>query len=1054
MNIINNENTDNDTIKKKKQFERLLTNLIDIQKSDSAIYTKVDDKFYFDLSLLLSALNLDKVVNESTTAVPLQNYNIDEIIKFLSNASNYEEVEDFVKEERLDWTSGLLNKFSTDFETTKQGQIELLIKKKQTSLASWKSFIKKANDINKNKNIWPIHIGFAYLSLSIQDKKIFAPLFVKEANVIIGSTGPTLITEGSIKLNYKITAVLKKIGLDFLLDFNFNELSIARLIDNFKKIVSEHFKIPSSLTHKIPTDLVFESNIQFQPGLVLGLFNVGGNYQHKILEQMIRNDEIQNLLEVEINKNICKNKVENIIFSDNFDGFFKIQPTNFIQDYAHISSLLQNTIIWGPPGTGKSQVIANIITNIIINKQRAIVSSQKQAALTVLRNRLKKMSLFCLFVVNDKSENYKNFYAPIQEYIQWIEEFSDKQDIESITLFSQYDKEYIRIVNKIFSNSNLVDSKLEAYKTIKQSNSIFSLNIAEIIFQLNKTISINPSESPKKAKKLRIKILEQIFKRKLKWYEKISENFKKTLEKDIHLILSKLQNYNGDLSDIFEKIENLEVSDLSDVNDFLTLSFPKINQVNDDEKLFIYHCSKIVKIVSKINSDPNLRQLYKNFRMSVKQDNKILPQQFLLKHFQIINVLFPILITTPDIELTMFEKEEFNYLIIDEASQMFLEEAFPLMYLAKIKIFAGDQKQMQPVRWFTNKSSEQYEDDAFGNIDSLLEYVNSIGVFNVLLDKNYRSKNAALMTFNSKHFYESDLKVADHFKLSIDKSIEVINVGGEWNNQVNTKEAELVVRLAQENIDKYKKIILLSFNAAQQNVIEKIIFDSYPDLEKFMSQGSLIVNNLENIQGEEADLLIMSVVYDSTTSLTSTYIARKGGKHALNVATSRAKEKMIICKSILGDEIINNSNSKDLEIFKQWIQFLDLSPEQQLSYADKEDDKLKSKIKNNRFVDFQNNLFTKLSELPMNLTVQKDYKIGNLTIDVVVMDANNQIIIGFCLTDFEQTTEINYAIFKDTVNFIKAKNYPIEVIDYINWKINQNLILQKIYQKIKEHSEK
>lgn len=102
MNIINNENTDNDTIKKKKQFERLLTNLIDIRKSDSAIYTKVDDKFYFDLSLLLSASNLDKVVNELTTIVPLQNYNIDEVIKFLSNASNYEEVEDFVKEEGLD----------------------------------------------------------------------------------------------------------------------------------------------------------------------------------------------------------------------------------------------------------------------------------------------------------------------------------------------------------------------------------------------------------------------------------------------------------------------------------------------------------------------------------------------------------------------------------------------------------------------------------------------------------------------------------------------------------------------------------------------------------------------------------------------------------------------------------------------------------------------------------------------------------------------------------------------------------------------------------------
>ncbi|SYV92110.1 Uncharacterised protein, partial [Mesomycoplasma hyorhinis] len=47
----------------------------------------------------------------------------------------------------------------------------------------------------------------------------------------------------------------------------------------------------------------------------------------------------------------------------------------------------------------------------------------------------------------------------------------------------------------------------------------------------------------------------------------------------------------------------------------------------------------------------------------------------------------------------MYEKEEFNYAIIDEASQMFLEEALPILYLAQIKVFAGDKEQMQPTRW-------------------------------------------------------------------------------------------------------------------------------------------------------------------------------------------------------------------------------------------------------------------------------------------------------------------------------------------------------------------
>lgn len=1052
MNIMSNDNIDGGKLNKTKPFERLLTNLIDIRKSDSAIYTKVDDKFYFDLFLLLSPSNLEKVLHEKSTSVPLQNNNIDEIIKFLSNASELEDIKSLANEMDLNWNSTIINKFSVDFETTKQEQIELFTKKKQTSLANWKSFIKKANDINKNRNIWLIHIGFLYISLSIEDKKIFAPLFVKEANIVLGTTGPILITDSSIKINHKIIAFLKKINIEFSLDFNFSELSIHNLISIFKDSVKNDFKIPD-LTYKVSTNLLFGSQIKFEPGFVLGLFNVSGGYQHTILEKMIQSGEIQNQLEVQINKNYCKNQVENTIFSKNLSGFFKIQPTNFVQDYAHISSLVQNTIIWGPPGTGKSQVIANIIANIIITKKTAIVSSQKQAALTVLRKRLKKMSLFCLFVVNDKSENYKNFYDPIQQYIELIEYFEKAEDVDSIPIFSEFDKEYVSIINKIFSDNNLVDTKLKAYNTIKKANSIFSLKIAEIIFKLNKKININPSQSPKTIKKLRANILEEQLKRKPKWYEKILENFKKTFEEDIILILDKLQNYNGNLKDIFEEIENLELSNLMEIHDFLSLTFPEISQVSDDEKLFMYHCSKISKMVnSTINNNPKLKQLYKNFRMSVKQDKKISPQQFLLKHFEIINILFPILIITPDIELTMFEndKKPFDYLIVDEASQMFLEEAFPLMYLAKIKIFAGDKQQMQPVRWFASKFSDQYEDDAFGNIDSLLEYAHSIGVFSVLLDKNYRSKNAALMTFNSKNFYESDLKVANHFNKYINKSIEVINVDGQWNNQTNVKEAKLVVELAQENINKYKKIILLSFNAAQQNIIEKIIFDSYPDLEKSISKGELIVNNLENIQGEEADLLIISVVYDSTTSLTSTYIARKGGKHALNVATSRAKEKMIICKSILSDNIVNNSNSKDLDIFQQWIRFLDLSAEQQLSYADKDLDKLNKSKLNKRFLNFQSDFVSKLSQTFKNLKIEIDYKIGNLTIDVVILDKNNKIIIAFCLVAFEKTTEIDYAILKDNINFIKAKDYPVEIIDYISWKVNKLLVLKKIYEKIKE----
>lgn len=74
----------------------------------------------------------------------------------------------------------------------------------------------------------------------------------------------------------------------------------------------------------------------------------------------------------------------------------KIQNTNLSQDAAIISSLTHDTIIWGPPGTGKSQVISNIVANNLINGKTTLISSEKKVALEVILNRLGSLGGFCL----------------------------------------------------------------------------------------------------------------------------------------------------------------------------------------------------------------------------------------------------------------------------------------------------------------------------------------------------------------------------------------------------------------------------------------------------------------------------------------------------------------------------------------------------------------------------------------------------------------------------------------------------------------------------------
>ncbi|VEU59878.1 hypothetical protein [Mesomycoplasma neurolyticum] len=137
---------------------------------------------------------------------------------------------------------------------------------------------------------------------------------------------------------------------------------------------------------------------------------------------------------------------------------------------------------------------------------------------------------------------------------------------------------------------------------------------------------------------------------------------------------------------------------------------------------------------------------------------------------------------------------------------------------------------MQPTSWFSTRSD--IEDIELGNIESILNYAVYKGIYSILLDKNYRSNFASLMTFSSKHFYNSKLDVIDKLTTFDEEPIEVYDINGEWKNKSNLEEAKLVVELAQANLSKYNKIIILTFNRPQRELIENIIFNKYLELEK------------------------------------------------------------------------------------------------------------------------------------------------------------------------------------------------------------------------------
>ena len=209
---------------------------------------------------------------------------------------------------------------------------------------------------------------------------------------------------------------------------------------------------------------------------------------------------------------------------------------------------------------------------------------------------------------------------------------------------------------------------------------------------------------------------------------------------------------------------------------------------------------------------------------------------------------------------------KYDYAIFDESSQLHLEKAIPFISMAKYSIIAGDSQQMRPTSYFKIRDKTELIDESEESANSLLDFAYNKGLKarEYMLTKNYRSKSAELMMFSSKEFYKSSLDVIDDKNKIGFKAIEVFNVKGVWETRVNVKEAKAVLNKLLEEKDNYEKIILLTLNATQKQYIESLIYkeEKYMQIIDLLKDNKVFLRNLENIQGDEGDLVIVSIAYD------------------------------------------------------------------------------------------------------------------------------------------------------------------------------------------------
>ncbi len=279
--------------------------------------------------------------------------------------------------------------------------------------------------------------------------------------------------------------------------------------------------------------------------------------------------------------------------------------------------------------------------------------------------------------------------------------------------------------------------------------------------------------------------------------------------------------------------------------------------------------------------------------------------------------------------------EMFDVVIFDEASQIRTCEAVGTLSRGRNAVIVGDEKQMPPTSFF---ASDTFDEDniEIEDLDSILDDCLALGMPETHLKWHYRSRHESLIYFSNHEFYDDKMytfpSVNDRERRV--KLCTLNGVFGAGKDRTNEKEAKAIVseilrRYHDDNLKKYS-IGVVTFNKPQQELIDKLLDDEQKkdiDFDNWVENSNepLIVRNLENIQGDERDIILFSVTYgmDEDRRWRQDFgpLNKVGGWRRLNVAVSRARYEMIVYTSISASMIKNPNSSKEIKGIQDFMTY-------------------------------------------------------------------------------------------------------------------------------------
>ena len=306
--------------------------------------------------------------------------------------------------------------------------------------------------------------------------------------------------------------------------------------------------------------------------------------------------------------------------------------------------------------------------------------------------------------------------------------------------------------------------------------------------------------------------------------------------------------------------------------------------------------------------------------------------------------LKPCLLMSP-ISVSQFlpPDSKFDLVLFDEASQLVPEDAVGAIYRGKTLVVAGDNKQLPPTSFFQKNiiadlDWDELNDDDVEVFDSILDECLGIGLPVKTLRWHYRSKHEDLIAFSNHRFYDDTMitfpaAINQTENLGVKLFYVQDGVYDRAGKRNNPKEAEKIADLVFEHFKRFPKKTLgvVTFSIAQMDAVEEAIdsrLKEQPDLEPFFKEDRLegfFVKNLENVQGDERDVIFFSVGYgfDQQGQMAMNFgpLNKPGGERRLNVAVTRAREKVVLITSIRASDINKDSRALGLQTLRAYLDY-------------------------------------------------------------------------------------------------------------------------------------